>query len=183
MKKDNVGLAPLKSGSSLLTNASEKGDILLQEFSGVFTKEDTSSIPWLGPAKDKMPEIKISSDGILKLLHVIKPHKASGPDRIPNRLLKELASELAPILAALYNQSLSTGELPDDWSNALISPVFKKGNVHLASNYRPVSLTSVACKLLKHVICSHIHAHIEQHDLLTQSSTGSGKPIHVKHNY
>ena len=175
MKKDNVGLAPLKSGSSLLTNASEKGDILLQEFSGVFTKEDTSSIPWLGPAKEKMPEIKISSDGILKLLHVIKPHKASGPDRIPNRLLKELASELAPIMAALFNQSLSTGEVPDDWSNALISPVFKKGNVHLASNYRPVSLTSVACKLLEHVICSHIHAHLEQHGLLTPVQHGFRK--------
>ena len=69
------------------------------------------------------------------------------------------------------------------FSNPVQSDSFKKGNVHVVSNYRQVSLTSVACKLPEHVICSHIHAHIEQHDLLTQSSTGSGKPIHVKHNY
>ena len=67
-------------------------------------------------------------------------------------MLKEVAKEIAPVLAALYNQSITEGVVPEDWSNANITPVFKKGNVHQAANYRPVSLTCVVCKLPEHVI-------------------------------
>ena len=51
--------------------------------------------------------------------------------------VKELAHELAPIMTALYNQSLNTGIIPVDWSTALVTPVFKKGSVHNPANYRP----------------------------------------------
>ena len=51
LKNESIGLAPLKHGPILETSAKEKADIFLKEFSGVFTHEDTSSIPWLGPAK------------------------------------------------------------------------------------------------------------------------------------
>ena len=175
LKQESLGLAPLKSGTNLETNAKEKADILINEFSGVFTNEDLNSVPWLGPAKSRIGDLSISSNGVEKLLAEIKPHKASGPDRIPNRVLKETASELAPALATLFNQSLQKGELPNDWLNAFISPVFKKGNVHVAANYRPVSLTSVACKLMEHIICSHIHAHLKENKLLTDAQHGFRK--------
>ena len=105
----------------------------------------------------------------------LKPGKASGPDRIPNRVLKELADELAPPLSALFNQSLESGCIPDDWSKAYVSPVFKKGNVHEASNYRPVSLTCVACKLLEHVICSHVLKYLDKQHLLSDYQHGFRK--------
>ena len=175
MKNDSIGLAPLKEGTQLLTSAQEKSEALLQEFSSVFTNEDTSSIPWLGPASHKMEDIVVDTDGVLKLLQQLKPHKASGPDRLPNRVLKELAPELAPILVDIFNQSLHTGTVPNDWSKAMISPVFKKGNVHLPANYRPVSLTTVACKLLEHIVCSNIHAHLKSHGLLSHVQHGFRK--------
>ena len=105
-----------------MTDAKEKADILLDEFSGVFTNEDTNSIPWLGPGRSKIEDITFSPDGIEQLLASLQPHKASGPDRIPNRVLKELS----PVLALLFTQSLHTGTIPNDWSNALIAHVFKK---------------------------------------------------------
>ena len=63
-------------------------------------------------------------------------------------------------------------DLPEDWVNANISPVFKKGDVHLAENYRPVSLTSVSCKLLEHIICKHMLNHLEKNKILTNLNHG-----------
>ena len=86
-----------------------------------------------------MPEFEINVCGVQKLLHTIKPNKASGPDSIPCRVLKEAASELAPALADIFNSSLSVGTLPDDWKTAHVAPAFKKGNTNAAENYRPIS--------------------------------------------
>ena len=175
LKNDNTGLAPLKSGAKLVTASQEKADILLEEFSSVFTKEDTDFIPWQGPASQKIDEITVTENGVKKLLQQLKPHKASGPDRISNRVLRELADELAPIITFIFNQSLQSGTIPKDWSKAIITPVFKKGNVHLASNYRPVSPTCVVCKLLEHIICSHILSFLETNKLLTHLQHGFRK--------
>ena len=62
------------------------------------------------------------------------PNKASGPDNIQCRILKELALEIAPVITAICRQSLELGTLPCDWKEAIICLVYKKGNVHLSSN-------------------------------------------------
>ena len=80
--------------------------------------------------------------------------------------------ELSPVVQAIFPQSLHTDKLPEDWGNATTSPVFKKGNRHLAENYRLVSLTSVCCKLMEHIICKHILQYIESHSLLTPLQHG-----------
>ena len=74
-------------------------------------------------------------------------------------MLNTLAPELAPIVYAIFTQSLDTGELPWDWSLANVAPIFKKGNRSLAENYRPVSLTCITCKLFEHIVCKHILDH------------------------
>ena len=167
LKQDAMGLPSLRVGGQLFSASKEKASILLKEFSSVFTIEDISFIPWLGRSSHRITPLLIQEPGVRKLLRNLKPGKASGPDKIPNRVLLELADELAPPLTALFNQSLYTGVIPSDWSKAFISPVYKKGNVHEASNYRPVSLTCVACKLLEHVVCSHILSYLDKFDLLT----------------
>ena len=87
-------------------------------------------------------------------------------------ILKNCAKQLAPGLSAIFQSSVNSGELPPDWVNANISPVFKKGDVHLAENYRPVSLTSVCCKLLEHIICKHLLNHLERNNILTNLNHG-----------
>ena len=87
------------------------------------------------------------------------PSKASGPDQVPARLLKELSKELAPVVTALYKQSFDTGDVPEEWTTAWITPVFKKGSRSDPANYRPVSLTCILCKLMEHVLCTHIRGH------------------------
>ena len=102
-----------------------------------------------------------------KLLKGLNPSKALGPDELHPRVLKELATELGPVFAHLFQQSIDIGEIPKEWSLANICPLFKKSDRSLACNYRPVSLTCVHCKLLEHIVCSNIMAHLDEHKLLS----------------
>ena len=63
-----------------------------------------------------------------------------GPDQIPNIVLKTCAKTLAPGMTKIFQKSIDCSELPDDWLSANVAPVYKKGDVHKAENYRPVSL-------------------------------------------
>ena len=99
-------------------------------------------------------------------------NKASGPDQLPNYYLRETAKQTAPILAASFSQSLKTGVLPSDWLTANVSPIFKKGDRHTASNYRPVSLTCVCYKVLEHIIVKHMLNHLDSHNILTDKQHG-----------
>ena len=80
-----------------------------------------------------MPPINVTPEGVEKLLADLQP-KASGPDQLPARILKENSKELAPVLSAIFNQSLDTGELPSDWLMSHITPIFKKGNKNSPCN-------------------------------------------------
>ena len=91
---------------------------------------------------------------------------------IPARLLKECAEELAPILAIIYNKSIQTGIVPDDWKKANVSAVFKKGQRYDPANYRPVSLTCLCCKTLEHIIVSSVMKHVDSHKILTDCQHG-----------
>ena len=102
-----------------------------------------------------------------KLLKYLNPSKALGPDELHPRVLKELAMELGPVFAHLFQQSIDTGEIPKEWSLADICPLFKKGDRSLTRNYRPVFLKCIPCKLLEHIACSNIMDHLDEHELLS----------------
>ena len=78
----------------------------------------------------------------------------------------KIAVELGPVFAHLFQQSLHKGEIPKEWSLANICPLYKKGDRALPSNYRPVYLTRVSCKMLEHIVCTYIMAHLDEHTLL-----------------
>ena len=113
-----------------------------------------------------MPNIIITENGINKLLQNINIHKASGPDNIHGRILKECTTQIAPILTTLFSLSLKTGKIPDDWRYASVCPAFRKGDKNNPINYRPISLTCIICKLLEHVVTSSIMKHLEYNNIL-----------------
>ena len=81
----------------------------------------------------------------------------SGPDGLNARILKERSSEIAPVLAYIFNELLAQGTVPDDSRLANVYPVFKKGEKYDASNYRLASLICICCKTLEHIIVSNIN--------------------------
>ena len=70
------------------------------------------------------------------------------------------------------NASIEHGILPQDWKNAFVSPIFKKGARNLAENYRPISLTSIACKLMEKFVKDAVLTYLVEHNLLSKKQFG-----------
>lgn len=172
-RQDNVGVAPLQSDGVVHTDSKDKAQIFNRQFQKVFTQEGDEPMPDpAGPSFPSIGSLEIHAPGVAKLLSALKVNKASGPDDLPCHMLKELAVDIAPVLTFIFNQSLTTGKLPPDWVKANVAPIFKKGNTNLAENYRPVSLTSVCCKVLEHIVLKHMLTHFESHSILTSLQHG-----------
>ena len=175
--QDSVGVAPLKNKEGFLKSDSQsKANILNEQFCSVFTKEDGSTIPDKGPSNiNTMNDITVTENGVFKLLKNLNTNKAAGPDEIRTKILQITAAELSPILTRIFQFSLDTGEVPQDKRDANIVPLYKKGDTHLAANYRPDSLTSITCKLLEHIVHSSIMKHFDQQNILCDNQHGFRK--------
>ena len=107
-----------------------------------------------------MPDINVSLEGVYNLLLNINTHKTCGPDQIHGRVLKETANIISPFLRTLFQSSLDSQVIPDDWRSANVTPLFKQGDKQQPSNYRPIPLTSIASKLFEQIINSNIMQHL-----------------------
>jgi len=172
-KLDHTGVGTLKHQGSTYTDSQEKADLLANYFSSVFTQENMTHIPALsGDTFPSIPQIEVHTDGVVQLLSNIQVNKASGPDNLPARFLKEVAYEIAPTLTKIFQASLDQGHLPSIWKTAIVVPIFKKGNRSDPGNYRPVSLTCICCKILEHIVYSSISKHLENNKVLCDEQHG-----------
>jgi hypothetical protein len=88
------------------------------------------------------------------------------------RVLKENIDICTDILTLLFTKSLETGKVPSDWNHANVTPVLKKGDKHNPGNYRPISITCIACKLLEHIFASNMMQHLETNNILYELQHG-----------
>ena len=171
-RTDNRGIAPMRQNGLLHSEPTEQANILNKQFQSAFSEKQTYTQQefhekcQMEGKYQTAPEINITCAGVMKLLQKLNPNKAAGPDNIRPKVLKELAPELAPILTIIFRKSLETGEIPPDWRLANVSPVYKKGDRHKAENYRPISLTCICCKLMEHIVTSHIMNHADKNNIL-----------------
>ena len=180
-KKDSTGTTQLKEGSNVHSDSKDKANILNGQFQSVFSKRKPLTLhqttqrvltqhnitgPNTTPSFPPMEEITVNKEGVRKLFVKLDPYKAAGPDRIQSRVLKELADTMSKSLTIIYNKSLASGSLPLIWKHAEVAPIYKKGDRTTASNYRPISLTCIACKTLEHIIVSNIMRHADHHNIL-----------------
>ena len=171
---DQVGIPDLNINGQLTSDPYLKAKALNDHFCSVFTKEDNTSIPVLPPSNitTKISPITVTCKGVEKQLQNLKCNKATGPDGLPPWILKLLSSELSPILTDIFQASLDQGELPSKWKEANIHGVFKKGKKEECENYRPISLTCIACKVLEHIVHSHVMKFLEANNILVDSQHG-----------
>ena len=176
-RKDDVGISTIVVDGKPCTDAKSKAEALNSYFKSVFTKEDTKNLPNLADPSSEVlfpniSDITFSVEGLRQLLSNLDTNKASGPDEIPSFILKQFAVEISPILQVIFTKSLSSGLLPSDWKKGNICPVFKKGRRDEASNYRPISLTSICSKTMEHIIFHNIMSHLNANDILIENQYG-----------
>lgn len=162
-------------GATCITNVTEKCQLFSDYFQSVFIV-DNGVMPISSPRVCRMQEdLIVTQMGVMKLLSTLNKNKSSGPDKISCHMLKSFAQPIAPILTEIFNYSLNSGCVPCDWKMAFVVPVHKKGSKGVVGNYRPISLTSVCCKILEHIVHSTISSWLESQDILHVSQHGFRK--------
>ena len=148
--------------------------VLNNFFMSVFSKND----PIVPPKVDKLPSASVLSNVVFdaykvkKKIEKLRPGSAPGPDGITTTFLKQNAAAVAPALAAIYNKSMQEGTVPEDWRGANVTPIFKKGAKGNPGNYRPVSLTSIPCKIMESCIRDEVVNHLVVNNLIKGSQHG-----------
>ena len=184
-RQEAQGVAPLKKEGKLVDDPVEKANILNNQFQSVFSPRNPLSLKALstraanfikpdGTSRNipQMPPIDITEEGVRRRLKSLNPHKAAGPDKMNPLLLRELADIIAPVITRLFRASLKQVTTPKAWKEAHVTPVFKKGEKYMPVNYRPVSLTSILCKQMEHILSSQIMRHLNKNKLLYSKQHG-----------
>ena len=177
-KKSSNKVGPIRdTDNNLIDSNKQTADCLNNYFSSVFVEEDKMNIPspvefFTGDTSEPLVDIEINEDVVLNKLCKLDTGKSQGPDQIHGKLLFELRYELAEPLSKLFKLSLDTGNIPQDFRDAIVTPLFKKGSKGKVENYRPVSLTSIVGKLLESIIKDQIVQFLELNQLLRDSQHG-----------
>ena len=174
IKTNNPSIDCLTVNGDTITDPEVMAEALNAQFNSVFNIHDDSEEPIFDPvpSPNMMRDIRCTSYEVRKLLNDIDVSKSRGPDNISPRILKEGAEYLAPSLTKLFNASLETGIVPDEWRRAHVVPVFKKGKRDNPSNYRPISLTSVVSKTLERIVCNRLIKHLHNNNILDENQHG-----------
>ena len=150
----------------------EKVECLNSYFASVSSLDDTNAVlPHFTEHTDEVLEhINVTEEEINDVIVNLDPNKASGPDFISNKMIKNVARAIAKPLCILFNRSLCEGVFPDIWKLYNLVPLFKKGDRSISSNYRPVSLLSNIGKIQERIVLKHMYNHLVSNNLLRVSS-------------
>ena len=93
-------------------------------------------------------------------------------DGIHPFVVKSCADTFSEVLSTVFARSFSCGKIPEACRLAQISPIFKKGSRSVPSNYRPISLTSVPCKLMERMIRDVMMDHLYGNNVIATEQHG-----------
>ena len=157
-----------------IENEQEKANILNTYFNSVFTKEDLTTSPAPDPLTldSIITSIEVNEETVLKHLSKLNTSKSAGPDNIHPKILFETRFNLKTPICTMYKNSLKDGKIPTEWKLGHVIPLFKKDSRKLPSNFRPVSLTAVCCKILEKIIRNKIINHLELNKIFHNDQHG-----------
>ena len=144
-------------------------------FASVFTADDDNrpTIPKLTCSQTS--PVTVNPKGVLKQLQMLDRKKGAGPDGLSSGLLKFLANYIYKPLSKIFQYSVDIGKVPNEWRHAHVIPVFKKGRRADPLNYRPISMTCIASKILEHIICHDVNNFLDVNNILVDCQHGFRK--------
>ena len=179
-QSDSIMVSELRTDSATLTRPEEIADFLNCHFTTMGPRL-ASEIP---SDQNKKPEDyltkhsasfqfkNISPSKVLKLLSSVKIAKATGLDKISNKILKLAAPVIYKSLTDLFNFSIASGEFPSDWKVAKVCPLFKSGEKCDANNYRPISVLPSIARVFERILFEQIYRHLSNNKLLYSRQSG-----------
>ena len=168
-------IPPLKmsDGNYAFTDL-EKATTLNNYFCSISSVDDSNTeLPFFeNRTNTEINDINILVSEIVDILSSLKVNKASGPDGISHRMLKNTCKTIAIPLCKLFNKSLQSRIYPRIWKSATVMPIFKKGDKSEVSNYRPISLISCVGKTFERVVFKHVHNYLLSNSLIYKYQSG-----------
>ncbi|CAF4586843.1 unnamed protein product [Didymodactylos carnosus] len=155
-KKAVMSISPLldKTKHELVCDSAEKAELLNNHFADVCTMPltEVNDNPTIQPKKSRysMSTFLIHESEVFELLSKIDYSKANAPG-ISGRILKEAAPVVTSVITCLFNESLRHEHFPKAWKLGCITPIFKSGDCHNTSNYRPITLLPILSKSFHYV--------------------------------
>jgi len=184
--KHSSTISAVKDKSGILVvSDGDKANVFNQYFSSVSVIDNGILPSCSSSCPTVLDSIVFTSTNVCRAISKLKSNLSSGPDGLPPLLFKKLKHCLAEPLSLVFTQLLSVSQVPDDWKCATVVPVFKKGADSDTSNYRPISLTCVASKVMERIISHQIFDYLLVNNMLYPEQHGffrgrSILPIYLK---
>ena len=129
----------------------DKANVFNEYFQSVFNNRDTDDLVLVDYDGDYLSFLRVSETAVSKYLHAVKVNKATGPDKFPNRLLKNTSSQLSKSLTIVFQTIINKGVYSSQWKKSLVIPLFKSGNRKMVTQYRPISLSTTVSKIFERI--------------------------------
>ena len=169
---NRAGIGTVLENGVELTDDHDKARAFNSYFASVGC-HDNNNTPVCPVKTDNFLEsVEFNATNVLAAINKLKSNLTCGPDGLPPLFFKRLRHCLVTPLAVIFTQLLSVAFVPDVWKRATIVPVHKKGSVKVISNYRPISVTCVTCKIFERVIANKIRDHLTVHNVLHPAQHG-----------
>ena len=151
----------------------QKANMLNNYFASQATLDDDNRpLPHFTPVQHHLASISITIQDVKDVLRNLNVNKASGPDLISPRLLKEGAIILSWPLSIIFNRSLEQGYFPTCWKFGNVTPIHKKDDKSAPSNYRPITLLSSLGKAMERCVHKYLYNYIIENAILTPFQSG-----------
>ncbi|MES9975678.1 MAG: reverse transcriptase family protein, partial [Candidatus Thiodiazotropha sp.] len=170
-KRDDI--QALKVDDRTISNDYERAEHFAHFFAECFSVPEPATVVNQSTSPESSLEQVVCNRVLVEqLLSSLNPRKAPGYDGFHPRILKELAPVLSAPMTDLFNKSLLTGYLPAEWKLSIIKPFHKGGSKAEVANYRPISLTSVLCKLLEKVVKVSLQNFFRSNSIISPAQHG-----------
>ena len=170
---NSSSIGVIVDNGSVLTDSAQKANVFNRHFASVGIV-DNGIIPLCTdvPLLSVLDNIVIDESEVLNSINKLKCKCSCGPDGFPPIMYKRIKYCLVVPLTLLYNQMLSVAYVPPIWLLAHIVPIHKKGITGDVNNYRPISLTCVASKILERIVVNRILDHLASNSILHRAQHG-----------
>ena len=170
----------IDNGGRILNNPTEVAEEFNQYFAEIgpelaknIQKVDICYKKYLCNTEKQFLLKETNSSAVFALLSRLCRSKATGLDNISAKLLRECPDLISISLTHLFNQSIKTGILPDEWKSARVTPLYKNaGKRNDMTNYRPISIVPVVAKVFERIIYDQLYEYLNDNKLLSSCQSG-----------